>query len=55
MCLTFIFKVNNQGQVSDFVCFEILDISGANWGGGRAGGPSPLPKIPNFFLLVSLI
>ena len=26
MCLTFIFKVNHQGQVTDFGFFEILDI-----------------------------
>ena len=27
MCLTFIFKVNHQGQVTDFVFFEILDLA----------------------------
>ena len=26
MCLTFIFKVNHQGQVTDFGFSEILDI-----------------------------
>ena len=26
MCLAFIFKVNHQGQVTDFEFFEILDI-----------------------------
>ena len=27
MCLTFIFKVNHQGQVTDFAFFEILDLA----------------------------
>ena len=27
MCLTFIFKVKHQGQVTDFKFFEILDIA----------------------------
>ena len=26
VCLTFIFKVNHQGQVTDFTFFELLDI-----------------------------
>ena len=26
MCLTFIFKVNHQGQVTNFIFSEILDI-----------------------------
>ena len=27
MCLTFIFKVNHQSQVTDFRFFEILDLA----------------------------
>ena len=27
MCLTFIFKVNHQGHVTDFAFFEILDLA----------------------------
>ena len=27
MCLTFIFKVNHQGQVTDFAFFEILNFA----------------------------